>query len=384
MKITFVTFHNWETKRHGGFHKFAEACSKAGHKTMFFSFARPYFIALKHDERLNGEVLRKLSKGITYQIDDNGTEIINFTWPTLRIPQPFYRFLPNRINKWFELHSFTPFSKIQKTYLQDTDVFVFESCEAIHLIDKIKKFNPDSKIVYRPSDPMMIDGCQQHIVEDEMYMLRNADKTFIVNKAGLNLYRKRIPDFDKTIKYEILPNGVTTFQYEKKYPTPEILQRANTFLYVGARVIEWNLIKTAAIARPDYIFVIVCPENAPEGFSDVPNNNIVYINGISPNDVPAWVTNADVVIVPNPKGWYKFKPWGITAKYYQAMAAHKPIVSFEDTDELSDYGVFVSHDYDSFIQSLDSALKTYTIDYQFSGLDWETVTLHFLKSIKAL
>lgn len=384
MKIAFVTFHNWETKRHGGFHKLAEASAKAGNETLFFSFARPYFIVLKHEERLNAEVLKKLCAGVTYKIDGNGSEILNFTWPTCNIPQPIRRFIPNTVNKWFDLHSFTPFSKIQKKYLQDTDVFVFESCEAIYLIDKIRKYNPKAKFVYRPSDPMMVDGCSEQLIEDETHILKNVDMTFIVNQEGLDLYRRKVSGFDQEVRYIMLPNGVSTEQYTKQYKKPSELNRQNTFLYVGARIIEWNLIKKAAMERPDYSFIIVCPEKAPDGFVDVPNKNIIYINGIPSSDVPAWVTNCDVVIVPNPKGWYKIKPWGITAKYYQAMAAHKPIVVYEDTDSLLQYGVWVAHEYDKFISYLDEAIKLKEKEYSYAGRDWKTVTSQFTNIVEKL
>lgn len=46
-KITFITYHNWETKRHGGFHAFAEYTCRLGIETMFFSFSRPYYIRWK-------------------------------------------------------------------------------------------------------------------------------------------------------------------------------------------------------------------------------------------------------------------------------------------------------------------------------------------------
>lgn len=68
MKIVFVTYHNWETKRHGGFHALAEFACQNGHDVVFFSFSRPFKIFRAHDERLNKEVLKKLIKGIKYKV----------------------------------------------------------------------------------------------------------------------------------------------------------------------------------------------------------------------------------------------------------------------------------------------------------------------------
>lgn len=360
----------------------AENASKAGHKVNFFSFARPYFIALKHEERLNRHVLRSLSKGVKYDIDSDGHYITNFTWPTLRIPEPFHHYMPSCFNRWLEVHSLTPFKQIQERYLEGTDVFVIESCDGMILFDLIKKHNPEAKVVYRPSDPIMVDGCRkeaQHIEED---LMRRVDMNYIVNDAGFNLYRRKISDFDKTVKSMHLPNGVDTSMFRQTYPTPGPLKQSKTFLYVGARIPEWELIIKAARERPAYNFVIVCPEKAPEEL--VKETNITYVAGIPAKDVAAWVTNCDVVIVPNPKGAYKIKPWGITAKYYQAMAAMKPIVAFDDTEQLSYYGVHVAYNYDEFISHLDVALAEGETIYDFKGTEWNDISNRFLNSLNDL
>lgn len=386
MKITFITFHNWETKRIGGFHRLAEAASRAGHEVVFFSFARPYYILFKREERLNNRVLTTLMKGKKYDLGNSAT-LTNVTWPTLRLPQPVYGWMPKMINHWLNTHSLMPFKKFNAKYLLGTDVFVFESCAGEEIFDLIKKYNPTSKYVYRPSDPRMVDGASKETKELEEHVMVNSDRVFIVNKAGFDLYRNKIQHFDERIKSVHLPNGVDTEDFKKKYPCPPMLDRTNTALYVGARIIEWNMIIQAAERCRNINFIIVCPEIAPSEFQKVAatSPNLHYIQGISPKEVAQWVTNCDVYIVPNPKGWYKFKPWGITAKYYQAMAAKRPIVAYEDTDELKQYGVPVAHSYDDFIDNLQNAIEDKRErNYDFAGKDWKAVTDIFLNQIDAL
>lgn len=383
MKITFITFHNWETKRIGGFHKLAAAAAAKGNIVNFFSFARPYYIVFKNEERLNGKVLKQLSKGCIFKIGDG--EITNFSWPTLKLPNPLYRMFPRFVNRWLETHSFRPFSSVKEKYLEGTDVFVFESCDALDIFDKIRKNYPEAKIVYRPSDPLMVKGAPTSLVEKEIKVLKNSDMTYVVNKAGLDLYRSRILDFDSVVKYSLLPNGVSTELFKDQYPKPSELCMSNTALYVGARVIEWKLIIAAAKKLTHINFIIVCPETPPEYFLNSGLPNIFYRSGINPKEVPAWVTNCDVVIVPNPTGWYNVKPWGITAKYYQAMESHKPIVAYEDTDELSEYGVYVAHDYNTFINMVDKAMRVKgTIEYSFKAKNWDDISNEFLSSLASL
>lgn len=384
MKIVFVSFHNWETKRIGGFHRFAEAAARDGNEVVFFSFARPFYIYFKHEERLNKTVLKKLTKGEKYDLGD-GISLLNVTWPTLRLPQPIYSWMPNAINHWLNTHSLFPFKKFANKYLSHTDVFVFESNAGEEIFDLIKRFNPKAKYVYRPSDPRMINGVSDEIKKLEEHIMLSSDCVFVVNQAGLSLYRRKVCDFDKRVKAIILPNGVDTSDFKKKYLCPTVLRKNNTALYVGARIIEWNLVTLAAQHCQDINFVIVCPETPPKSFLESSPANLQYISGISPKEVAKWVTNCDVYIVPNPKGWYKIKPWGITAKYYQAMAAKRPIVAYEDTDELMRYGIAVSHSYEKFIDDLQSAMRTKgPFCYEYCGSDWNTITQKFLNQIKSL
>ncbi|MCM1140951.1 MAG: glycosyltransferase [Muribaculum sp.] len=380
MKITFVTFHNWDTKRIGGFHKLAEGAVKAGHEVVFFSFSRPYFIYFKNEERLNKNILKDLSHGIQFDLGGQ-YPLVNCTWPTLRLPQPFHKYVHRNINRWLETHSFSSFNKFSRKFLKGTDIFVFESCDSILLWDKLKKRFPKSKFYYRPSDPLMVEGADVLLAKEEERIMRNADNNFIVNQAGLALYSSKIHNFSTEIKHTILRNGVDTVNYNYTYPKPCELNKSNTFLYVGARVIEWPLIIEAAKQKKDYNFIIVCPEIPPSYFLSSQLDNITYIPGIPPKDVAAWVTNADVIIVPNPQGLYNIKPWGITAKYFQAMEAKKPIVAFDDTDELKNFGVYVAHTYQDFIAMLDQSLKNKIINYNFIPKDWGKISEEFLQLI---
>ena len=385
MKITFITYHNWETKRQGGFHKFAEAAARAGHEVVFFSFDRPYIIYFKKEERLNKGVLIRLSKGTKYKLE-NGGAVFNCTWPTLRLPMPFLRYAPNWLNRWLETHSLKPFRAFCHKFLDGTDVFVFESCAGLQLFDSIRNRYPKAKYVYRPSDPLMIEGAKAPTIEMEKNCLLHSDLTLLVNVEGLNLYKKTMPDFDKEVPYKILSNGVDVNEFKQEYPVPAQLAKPNTALYVGARRPEWGLVAEAARQCKDINFVIVCPEFPPMDFPKDTLPNLVYIPGIKPSEVPAWVTNCKVIIIPNPQGLYKVKPWGVTAKYYQAMAAQKPIVVYEDSDEIKQLGIPVSHNYGDFISDLQSAFcGPSKMNYRkLDNKEWKVITNLFLDYLNEL
>ena len=108
--------------------------------------------------------------------------------------------------------------------------------------------------------------------------------------------------------------------------------------------------------------------------------NLTYVPGIKPDQVPAWITNCSVVMVPYVTDFYKDRPLGITAKYYQAMAAGKPIVAYCDTPKLADVGVTVTYCYEDFISAVEKAMSAGSQHYQFDlqGRDWNDICRRFV------
>lgn len=385
-KITYITSHHWDTKRQGGFHKFAEFTATKGIETIFFSFPRPYYGYFMNREQLNKSLLKMLNEGKDYSVE-NGS-IKNVTFSTFRIPDGFTKFLPNFVANWLLTHSFRSFKSFTKKFLENTDCFVFESCEGIALLPKIKKLFPNAKIVYRPSDPMVYASVPNRVKKLEEKMLKDCDLALIVNNEGLEIYKKNISDFDSTVKYEVLSNGVDISSYEKKYDCPEILKKENTILYVGAWEVEWKLMFEAAEKLPDCNFVVVCPNYPSDEIQEKIKQykNLFYISGISPKEVPIWITNCSVVMVPYVTDFYKDRPLGITAKYYQAMAAKKPIVAYCDTPKLKDAGVSVTYTFDDFISEIKKAVEKKECSYEFdlSNRKWENITEKFLELIERI
>ncbi len=383
-KITFITTHNWDTKRQGGFHKFAEATAAAGIETVFFSFPRPYYGLFMKREQLNKNVINMLKKGKHY--DFCGQDILNVTFPTLRLPDSAGRFLPAGFMNFMLTHSFRNFRHFCKKFLSGTDCFVFESCEGVAYIDKLRKLFPVAKMIYRPSDPMVYASIPERVKKLEQHMLYSADLNILVNNEGLEAYRKSVPDFDSRVKYTILSNGIDINSYKKSYPVPELLQKKNTILYVGAWEVEWPLLFKAASLNPEFNYIVICPNYPPQEIQNkvTQTANLFYVPGIKPAEVPAWITNSSVVMVPYVTDFYKDRPLGITAKYYQAMAAHKPIVAYCDTPKLTEAGAVVTYTYDDFISAIREAIKAGPKDYIFDlqNREWETITRQFIELVE--
>ena len=386
-KIVFITSHNWDTKRLGGFHKLAEAACMAGLETVFFSFPRPYYGLLLKREQLNVDVIKKLSAGASYELAE-GRTILNVTFPTFRIPDAAGKIVPAWLMNFLLRHSLRSFRSFAKQFLAGTDCFVFESCEGIAFVDKIKKLFPQAKIIYRPSDPLVYASVPERTKALEKNMLLKADKVLLVNEEGLAAYRNIIPDFDQKVRYRMLPNGVDLAPYMRRYPEPDAIKGKKSIVYAGAWGVEWPLLYRAAEELPKLHFFVICP-NYPDKavlnrVEKIPN--LTYIPGIPSGEVPAWITNCTAVMVPYVTDFYKDRPLGITAKYYQAMAAHQPIVAYSDTEKLADVGVRVTYSYEDFIRDVRAAAAEKYRSYSFdlTGRDWELIGKQFLTEIGRL
>lgn len=389
MKIVFISYHNWRTKRHGGFHALAEHACKAGHEVIFFSFSRPYFSFFLKDERLNRVVMKSLISGERTKV--GSSYITNITWPTLSLRGRLRRYTPNIINNWLDTHSLTPFKTFSNKWLCGTDCFVIESNESILLYDYIKKYHPTSKIVYRPSDPI-IDykpSTYPRLAEKELELMRKFDISFIVNEEGCNLYRKYIPDFDEVCKHQILVNGIYIDDYIKPYPKPKLMKQGKSILYLGVEPIEWDLvIRTAETIKEAYIYIIIPMQISAElekRLTNVPN--LIFIPGIYHTEVPAWISNADVIITPLQTGFQeRRKSFHISAKNLKPIATRKPIITYCNNPILSDYGITTTYTYEDFIEGVQNALtegiRDYKIDLEY--YNWEAIGNQFLQTISNL
>ena len=385
-KITFITYHNWITKRHGGLHQFAEYTCKQGIETVFFSFSRPYYIVFKKEERLNYNVFKLLNKGCSYDVGSHS--LINVTWPTLALPGFLRKFVSSCINKWLMCHSLSSFKKFTDKWLKNTDCFVFESCDAVLLLDLVKKHYPKAQIVYRPSDPIVDFGNEAYMVQAEKKLIAVSDKVLLVNDESRELYKEKFPEVYHENKFYVVSNGVSVSAYLRTYDCPEELKNKKSALYIGAFSVDWDLVVIAAQQLSDIDFIIITPNKPPHKFTEAIKNisNILYIPGIPSDQVPQWITNANLIIQPFPENirYYAKKSLGLTAQNYKAMAAKKPIVTFKTPRKLSKYGLITTDSYQDFINAVSKNItrKEVKYDIDIQARNWDKLCSLFMKILK--
>ena len=381
-KIVFISAHDYVAKRQGGFHVFAKNLSEY-FDVVFFSYPRSSFIKMRKQSPIE-------YKNISFFKDRDETigKVRNVSRLFFIPPVKVLKYIPKVIHKRFFWLTFPSFSGFCNRYFDGVDYFMFESNASVLLYDFLKTKYPTAKFLYRPSDPMLNSPDLAFFHQYEINYVKNCDFVFAVNQLGVDLYKSRIPDFSEK-HFEIISNGIDLSAYNQMYERPaEFADCKNIVSYVGARGVEWNLLVKVAENLKDCSFFIVCPESPNKIFQNAIGKlpNLHYIQGIPPQRVPQFVKNSDVIIVPNPTGMYKKYPWGITAKYYQAMYSQKPVVAYSDNDSLKKYGISVTHTYEDFIEAVKQAITKGSIVYDFNFIekDWKTLSERMKEIILSL
>ncbi len=105
-----------------------------------------------------------------------------------------------------------------------------------------------------------------------------------------------------------------------------------------------------------------------------------------PKEIPSYLTNCKVFIVPYEKGVRTNRGFGITAKYYQAMAAKKPIVAYNEIPQVAEVGIPVVNTVEAFISELEKAMNISTVNYDFNleSKRWSKLKDLFIETLEEL
>ena len=381
-KIVFISSHDYNAKRQGGFHVFANLLSKY-YDVVFFSYPRSFFIKIRKTKIIEYDNISLFK--IRDEVFGNVRNVSTLFYIP---PVKLLSIIPKKLADFFFHFTIPRFKTFSKRYFGEVDYFILESNASVVLFESLKKLYPQAKFLYRPSDPMLNSPELRFYHKYEIDYVKKCDFIFMVNVEGEALYKQYIPDLSKD-KYEIISNGIDIESYNKKYDMPkEYLGFSNIVSYIGARPAQWDLVIFAAEQKRNINFFVICPEHPTTSFLDAVKrlDNLHFIQGVSPEEVPAYVTNANMIMIPNPTDMYKQYPWGITAKYYQAMYSRKRIVSYSDNEEIKKLGVNVVYNYQDFVNAIGQniSLGEKEYDFDFRNKDWHCLASRVQQIIETL
>jgi hypothetical protein len=206
-------------------------------------------------------------------------------------------------------------------------------------------------------------GDHQKIVKGHQYLLNNA--SYILATARKLVDEVRLHRTDVIFS----PNGVVYEHFaraaRREFSSPPsdmqaILSKSIPIIgYYGAlaRWFDYELLKSIAILRPEYQFVLIGPDfDGTLELSGIPKDRNIYWLGVkSYEELPHYLQYFDVAIIP-------FVVNEIThatspLKLFEYMAGEKPIVITPMQESMRYSGVLVGENSVQFTQQLDFALK---------------------------
>ena len=385
-KALVLSFHNWETRRQGGLHVIGEALVEDGWSVVFWSLSRTYWGALfSRDERL-------CWKNISHILQPDISALKPGSLTNLAIlSHEIYgeRLIPGvaRYNTWARSRVWNKFRRLMERSSYCPDLIVIESCEALYFYEHIKKLFPSAKMIYRVSDPIIgWTNPRPLLIRAENKTMEGADLVLFVNKECMAAYRKTT--LLNEGKIAVLKNGIDIDLYGKRQPRPSCYpQRGPVFCYVGAKPPAWDAVCALSSRINKGVVVVVCPVVPTLHVRRRLNQmkKILYIPGIFPGEVPAYLQHSDVVIVPYPDS-IKRMPISMHSKLLQAMACSKPIVSLNAGVGLERYGVHVATDVYEFVELClrvqSEGAKKYKID--LDSHSWIRFKREFIGRVRSL
>lgn len=231
--------------------------------------------------------------------------------------------------------------------------------DRVHGFD-FEYFQKNSFVVYDLVDEILAFGRVRNdrmLLELENQVLKRAD---ILLSSSQTLMERKIKQSGREGKSLFLPNGVDCSRFSIE--TGKVTQQNPTIGFIGhisKRSINYNLVQSVAVARPDWTLLFVGPgteedkNTLKEGYP-----NIVIQDPVSGTEVPRVIRDFDIGMIP-----YNTEKadmdYAFPRKACEYLASGKPVIStgLREIAVLEPY-VSIADDADSFVDQVERILRT--------------------------
>lgn len=231
--------------------------------------------------------------------------------------------------------------------------------DRVHGFD-FEYFQKNSFVVYDLVDEILAFGRVRNdrmLLELENQVLKRAD---ILLSSSQTLMERKIKQSGREGKSLFLPNGVDCSRFSIE--TGKVTQQNPTIGFIGhisKRSINYNLVQSVAVARPDWTLLFVGPgteedkNTLKEGYP-----NIVIQDPVSGTEVPRVIRDFDIGMIP-----YNTEKadmdYVFPRKACEYLASGKPVIStgLREIAVLEPY-VSIADDSDSFVDQVERILRT--------------------------
>lgn len=369
MDIILINPIPWNFSTYNRIHHFAELFSKDNNRVLFVNFPNIYFDQRKEKGKIipNLEIwhnpyefdldpLDRLKKGarLESKIDSRIVKILQ----RFKIPKLINYLKSARQEKTHDIQKayimkFSEYSKSEKK------IAFFQYPLLVEYIPYFKK--KGFKIIYDCVDDISyFDNPITQILKKEEYLMKNSDLIF----ATAKFLRKRALKFNEKSFY--LTNGVEFYHFIKsrdEWSRPQDLPTGKPiigFFGLIAEHIDPILLDYIISNRPNYDFVFIGNIDPVfnEKIKQIKNKykNFFIIGAKKYEDLPQYLHFFDTTIIPF-VSLKQVTDSGHPVKVYESLAAGKPVVSINIKEMIGFPYVYLSKNYEEFLENLDLSLS---------------------------
>ena len=245
--VTFITGHYYPSKRRAGFHNLADAVHTLGYKVNFVTVGYSLLSFLRNDYRTRIPGIR-INYNTSVTIRDNFFSYVYFTlWHPMTLILPFLNTLSM---SWMDAYGQGDLKNLLPI-IQETDIFVFESCPGLFLFSRIKRENPRAKMIYRVSDDIRILGSTHpRMIELEKQIVNQFDSVSVPSSVMQSMFPGVTVRLDR--------HGLDKNSYDLCTESPYAPNTINA-VFVGTGYMDYDFLRAVASPPPHCTFHIIGP-----------------------------------------------------------------------------------------------------------------------------
>lgn len=348
-KALFLTALDYEAPIQIGDHQLARQFAARGWQVGFISKpVTPFHFLSKESAAIKRRFASHRKNGYHYSIGEG--KLWSFVPYALLIPQN----IKPLINRWIYTYWHkTLIPDIRKTLeeqgLLDVDLLYIRDPLQGNLIDLISARH---KIFRIADNDAGFSSHNRFYAEVEKEVAQKVDLVAYTAKELEDVIKKLNP---KRSYY--LPNGVDFELFQEKKSSPQLYQTLKRPIIVYAGSIDfwfdYDLINRLATDLPHYSFVIIGP-NQKYGSKFITADNLILTGAVPHSELPAYLTYADVGIIPfNRRDYPKLVNSISPVKLFEYMASGLPVLSTK-WDELENINspAVLCETYEDFLSAL--------------------------------
>lgn len=277
MKISLLSNHYYRSLRRAGFHFLADALHAAGHEVTFITTGLSWISYARRDYRCSYPGIRE-AHGRLCEERPGFFSYVHFTmWHPHTLIIPPLDYMSSRFVYRYDRFSM---GEVEEK-IASSDIIIYESCNALFLVQKCRKLAPEARHVYRVSDDVRV--LRSAHPELQIVEKKESQAFDLISVPCAYLAEK----FSQSCNVRLHPHGVNTMLFDAVDHSP--YPGGVNAVFVGNAYLDYEFIKKASEACPEIMFHLIGPFR-----EDLQRDNVLYHGEMAFEDTVPYVKFADV------------------------------------------------------------------------------------------